>query len=512
MHRILAPAHRWPLHRAAATRQIEAQASAGLPPHTLMQRAGEAVARLALAVAPHAQRIWVAAGPGNNGGDGLEAACRLQQAGKQVHVTWWGSTAGQRPAPADALAAHERALAAGVPISHELPDLRLRFDLVIDALLGLGTHRAPGAELASAIDRLNAAPTVLAIDLPTGLDTDTGRRLGPVCVRADHTLSLLTLKPGLFTADGRDQSGVVWFDALGVPEHADAPDAWLSGAPALMPTRPHARHKGSFGDVAVIGGATGMAGAALLAARAALAAGAGRVFVDALQADGSALLPVDVEHPELMMRNGWRQSDASVLAATTVVCGCGGGEAIRAGLPRLLSLAGRLVLDADALNAVAVDPSLMSLLHARAHRSLATVLTPHPLEAARLLGCDTNTVQSDRFAAARALTERTGCVVVLKGSGSIIAAPGQPPHVNGTGNASLASAGTGDVLAGWLGGQWAQMDADDVGSTLQAAFCAASQAVADHGAAAEPLQPGPLPASELIQRLQQGLRRGRCLR
>lgn len=508
MHRILAPARRWPLHRTATTRRIEAQAAAGLPPHTLMQRAGEAAARLALAVAPHAQRIWVAAGPGNNGGDGLEAAYRLQQAGKQVHVTWWGSTAGQRPAPADALAAHERAHAAGVPISHDLPDLRQRFDVVIDALLGIGARRAAEAELAAAIDRLNASPTVLAIDLPSGLDTDTGRRLG-ACVRADHTLSLLTLKPGLFTADGRDQSGVVWFDALGVTEYADEPDAWLSGASAPMQTRPHARHKGSFGDVAVIGGAAGMAGAALLAARAALAAGAGRVFVDAVQADGSALLPVDVEHPELMMRSGWRQSDATVLATTTVVCGCGGGEAIRAGLPRLLSLAGRLVLDADALNAVAVDTSLMTLLRARASRSLATVLTPHPLEAARLLGCDTNTVQSDRLAAARALTERTGCVVVLKGSGSIIAAPGQAPHINGTGNASLASGGTGDVLAGWLGGQWAQIDADAAGSTLQAAFCAASQAVADHGAAAEPLQPGPLPASELIQRLQQGQRRGR---
>lgn len=507
MLRILPPARRWPLHRTASTRQIEAQAAAGLPPYTLMQRAGDAVARLALAVAPHAQRIWVAAGPGNNGGDGLEAACRLQQAGKQVHVTWWGSASGARTAPADALAAHERARAAGVPISHELPDPRERFDVAIDALLGIGAHRAPDVEFASAIDRLNASPTVLAIDLPSGLGTDTGRRLGASCVRAHHTLSLLTLKPGLFTADGRDQSGQVWFDALGCNASTE-PDAWLSGAPASAQPRPHGHHKGSFGDVVVVGGAVGMAGAALLAARAALAAGAGRVFVDALQADSGAMPTVDVTHPELMMRSGWRQSDATVLASTTVVCGCGGGDAIRTSLPRLISLAGRLVLDADALNAVAVDPSLMTLLRARASRSWATVLTPHPLEAARLLGCDTGTVQSDRLAAAHALTERTGCVVVLKGSGSIVAAPGLTPHINGTGNASLASGGTGDVLAGWLGGLWAQADADDAGGSLPTAFHIASQAVADHGAAAEPLQPGPLPASELIQRLQQRQRFG----
>jgi len=513
MHRILAPTRPWPLHRTATTREIETVAAAGLPPHTLMQRAGEAVARLTMAVAPHAQHIWVAAGPGNNGGDGFEAAARLQAAGRQVRLTWLGTAAGDQRAPADALAARDRAIAAGVQIDDRLPSPSDHFDISIDALLGIGATRAPEGLLAESVGRLNADTCpVLAIDLPTGLDADTGRRLGAACVRADHTLALLTLKPGLFTADGRDQAGAVWLDSLGVPDNTMATDACLSGATAPAMLRLHAMHKGSFGDVAVVGGATGMSGAALLAARAAQAAGAGRVFVEWLQQADAGNFGVDSLRPELMMRSGWSQSDASVLAAATVVCGCGGGDAVRERLPRLLSLAGRLVLDADALNALAADPQLMAQLRARTKRSLATVLTPHPLEAARLLGCDTSMVQADRLAATRALTDLSGCVVVLKGSGSITSAPGHVPHLNGTGNGSLASGGTGDVLAGWLGGRWAQAGAVSAGNDLTLAFATASQAVADHGAAAEPQRPGALAASELIRRLQHDLRCGRSVR
>ena len=514
MHRILAPTRLWALHRTASTRQIETQAAAGLPPHALMRRAGEAVARLALAVAPHAQHIWVAAGPGNNGGDGFEAAARLQQAGKQVRLSWLSASAGDRPMPTDAQVARERAMAAGVQIDDQWPAPTDNVDLAIDALLGIGTTRAPEGRLAECIERLNTIGCpVLAIDLPTGLHADTGRRLGQACVRADHTLSLLTLKPGLFTAEGRDAAGSVWFDALGALNTVSAsPDAWLSGAPEPATRRLHARHKGSFGDVAIVGGAMGMAGAALLAARAAHAAGAGRVFVEWLQSGGLTDLSVDVLHPELMMRSDWSRSPASVLAAATVVCGCGGGEAVRERLPRLLSLAGRLVLDADALNAVASDPQLLAQLQARSKRSLATVLTPHPLEAARLLACDTAAVQADRLGAAHELSQLTGGVVVLKGSGSVVAAPGQVPHLNGTGNGALASGGTGDVLAGWLGGRWAQAGRVETRGELVLAFSTASQAVADHGAAAEPLEAGALPASELIQRLQHGLRSGRSTR
>jgi hydroxyethylthiazole kinase-like uncharacterized protein yjeF len=312
----------------------------------------------------------------------------------------------------------------------------------------------------------------------------------------------LTLKPGLFTAGGRDHAGTVWLDDLGVDPAPAAATAWLSGAgaDARPAQRRHAQHKGSFGNVAVVGGAAGMSGAALLAARAAQAAGAGRVFVDLL--DASAAAPsVDLLRPELMLRRGWSNSAPDVLAASTVVCGCGGGDAVRRTLPRLLSLSGRLVLDADALNALADDPALVALLRQRAERGRATVLTPHPLEAARLLGCSTVDVQVDRLHAAQALADRFHAVTVLKGSGSVIGAAGQTPRINSTGNAALATAGTGDVLAGWLGGRWAPVETND---ETEAAFGIARHAVAEHGAAAEPQPPGALTAGELIERLQRG--------
>ncbi|MDB5893157.1 MAG: bifunctional ADP-dependent (S)-NAD(P)H-hydrate dehydratase/NAD(P)H-hydrate epimerase, partial [Rhodoferax sp.] len=200
----------------------------------------------------------------------------------------------------------------------------------------------------------------------------------------------------------------------------------------------------------VIGGAPGMTGAALLAASAALHGGAGRVLVGLLderpEAAGTAAA-LAASHPELMLRT----VQALDLAKSTVVCGCGGGQAVAAVLPRVLAEAPRLVIDADALNAVAADPALQAQLAARAGRGQLTVLTPHPLEAARLLGIDTATLQADRPDAARRLADRFGCVVLLKGSGSIVAQSGCVPVVNPTGNAGLATAGTGDVLAGFTG-------------------------------------------------------------
>lgn len=477
----------------AHTRVIEQRAAASLPPYTLMARAGKATARLALALAPHARQIWIAAGPGNNGGDGLEAACHLQRWGKDVAVSLIGDAAAL---PADAREALARAQAAGAQINGgttRAPDLAP--DLAIDALLGIGASRPPQGALEAAIRQLNALPCpVLAIDVPSGLHADTGQPLGTACVMAAHTLTMIGLKPGLFTAAGRDHAGSIWLDTLGIDASGDAPQAWLSGASAV-PARRHAQHKGSFGDVAVVGGAAGMAGAALLAARAAHAAGAGRVFVELLDPAGMGLDPM---RPELMFRQGWSHGAHAVLGASTVVCGCGGGDAVRTPLPRLLSLAHRLVLDADALNALASDAALVPLLHARAGRGLATVLTPHPLEAARLLGCTTAEVQADRLQAAHALAARCRAIVVLKGSGSVIAAPAQTARINSTGNAALASAGTGDVLAGWLGGRWAQRGSGDEAAT---AFAAATQAVAEHGATAEPQPAGALLAGELIERL-----------
>lgn len=498
MQRVLPLSRSMPLFGIEQTRRIEEQAAASLPPHALMQRAGRAVARLALALAPHAAKVWVAVGPGNNGGDGLDAAIHLLAAGKNVHVTLLGDT--QR-LPDDARDALQRAQAAGVAIGSKSPTLEPG-DLAIDALLGIGASRTPEGALAECIAQLNQLPCpVLAIDVPSGLNAATGQALGTACVVAQHTLTLLSLKPGLVTGSGRDHAGSVWFDDLSIDATRHTPDAWLSGRELALPApRAHAQHKGSFGDVAIVGGAPGMGGAALLAARAAHAAGAGRVFVDMLDQHAPAL---DPWRPELMFRTDWWKADEPTLARSTVVCGCGGGSAVREPLPRLLSAAGRLVLDADALNAIAADSTLQSLLRARAARQRFTVLTPHPLEAARLLGISTGDVQADRLVAAQRLAERFGCVVLLKGSGSIIAAPQLAPWINSTGSAALASGGTGDVLAGWLGGSWAQHAALD--GSAETAHRVACAAAFQHGQAADSGGTPVLRAGELIERLHAAL-------
>jgi hydroxyethylthiazole kinase-like uncharacterized protein yjeF len=300
----ITPDRRWPLFDIATTRRLERAAAAGLPPHTLMERAGLAVARLALAVAPHARTIWIACGPGNNGGDGLEAAVHLRQWGKRPLVSWLGDEA---TSPADARTALARARDAGVSISEVAP---AEYDLAIDALLGIGARRPPAGMMAQWIARMNERPgTVLAVDVPSGLDADTG---SGIQVRATCTLSLLTLKPGLFTGHGRDAGGQVWLDALGVAapdEDRSTPSAWL-GVDPRPSMRLHASHKGSFGDVVVIGGAAGMAGAALLAGSAALHGGAGRVFVGLLDPGAGA---VDAAQPELMLR-AWDSSPAGAAA------------------------------------------------------------------------------------------------------------------------------------------------------------------------------------------------------
>jgi hydroxyethylthiazole kinase-like uncharacterized protein yjeF len=468
------------------------------------------LARLALALAPHARRMWIACGPGNNGGDGLEAAMHLARWGVPLTVTWLGDPA---RAPADARAAFERARAAGVTLADAPPDDLGAQDLCIDALLGIGAARAPAGRMADwlRLMRTSAAP-LLAVDLPSGLNADTGVLLNADAAHAParaprHTLTLLTVKPGLFTSDGRDACGTVWFDDLDiVPDGVldAAPVAVLNGAPLPM-TRPHASHKGSFGDVAVIGGMTdrargiAMTGAALLAASAALHGGAGRVYVAPLSnADDVASVPMlDVSQPELMLRC-WQ---ALPLEALTVVCGCGGGDAatpggLRDALPDALRRAPRLVLDADALNLIAADAALAALLSERAGRGQHTVLTPHPLEAARLLAVDARAVQSDRLAAAHALAGRWRAVVALKGSGTVIAAPGETPRLNPTGNARLATAGTGDALAGLIGAYLA---------AGQSAFAAACAAVYQHGQAADEWPDSEtLTAGALARRLPRG--------
>lgn len=451
-----------PLHDTQTTRALERRMAGSLPPHELMARAGRSVAELSLALVPHARRMWIACGPGNNGGDGLVAARHLFLRAKEhpgrpeVVVTLSGDPGRLPPDAAHALA---QAMEAGVPLASSPPDA---FDLAIDALLGIGTTRPPLGDIAAHLNHMHrSGATVLCVDVPSGLLADTGEYLGPAAVRPDgarHTLSLLTLKPGLFTASGRDQAGTVWLDTLGAADaDTPAPAAMLYGVVDVPVGRMHAAHKGSQGDVVVIGGqglatsGAGMTGAAILAARAALHAGAGRVYVGLL-ADDAQAPSWDPQCPELMFRRTTTLlADAALLQQATVVCGCGGGQAVTEHLPHILSACPSLVLDADALNAIARDDALRRLLAGRRSRVWTTVVTPHPLEAARLLSTNTSSVMKDRLGAARQISEQLNVIAVLKGSGTVVHAPGELPRINASGNPALATAGTGDVLAGWMG-------------------------------------------------------------
>jgi len=236
------------------------------------------------------------------------------------------------------------------------------------------------------------------------------------------------------------------------------------------PRRAHNTHKGHYGDVCVVGGSQGMTGAALLAARSALHAGAGRVYVGLLDSATAPPLALDICQPELM----FRALSALAYQNSVVVAGCGGGERIYAHLSDILQRAAQVVLDADALNALATDITLQVLLTARPAGT--SVLTPHPLEAARLMHCSTAEIQANRLGVAQTLANRFACTVVLKGSGSIICAPGELPRINASGNARLATAGSGDVLAGLIGARLA-------GGA--AAFEGTCQAVYRHGTLAE---------------------------
>ena len=464
-----------PLYSSAGTRALEAHLQTMLPEHSLMQRAGLACAELALAIAPHARKIWIACGPGNNGGDGLEAAVHLKQWGKDVTATWLGNP---QDSPKHALSSWQRAKMAGVVIHSKPPE---SFDLSIDALLGLGCSRPPEGPMAQWLQTMHASgKPVLAIDLPTGLNADTGTWFRPANTLTSfspvHTLSLLTLKPGLFTADGRDACGQVWFDDLGSSSVEQdwqqvIPSAYLQSpyAKNLIPRR-HNSHKGTYGELMVIGGAPGMAGAAILASVAALHSGAGRVYACLL--DTTFGSNATAQYPALMVRD----VNSLQLEKASIVCGCGGGDEVRAILPKILSASAQLVLDADALNAISSDSSLFHLLKGRTRTGRSTVLTPHPLEAARLLKCTAQDIQNNRLQAAQQLAGLTGAVVVLKGSGTVIATDQTTPVINPTGNARLASAGTGDVLAGVIGAKMAQG---------LSAFDAACDGVRAHGFAAD---------------------------
>lgn len=487
--RVLPCRRPWPLYDVAGTRTIEAERAKQVPSGDLMVRAGLAVARWVAALAPHAQDIWFACGPGGNGGDGLHAAARLAQQGRSVRISLH---AHPDQMSADAKRGLERARQAGARIQADPPARRV--DVAVDALLGIGSRLEPrGAVLegANALQRCGAP--ILAIDLPTGLDPLTGTVSRQAQVTAHATLALLTLRPGLFTGSGRDVCGDIWLEPLEI----NGPDTFSSNAiarlthpdehPGAWVARAHDSHKGRFGDVWVIGGAAGMTGAARLAAHAALASGAGRTFLTLLDQQARGTDPL---RPEWLSVDRHVLADAAAWKSATVVCGCGGAEDIDELMPLLLNHASRLVIDADGLNALTRHPHWMDRLCERGRLGRGTVLTPHPLEAARLLACDTATVQADRLKAARTLAERLAATVVLKGSGTVICTPGKTTAVNSNGGPALAAGGSGDVLAGWLGGLWAQatQGAADL-DALTLAHRVACSAVWLHGEAAQACPP-----------------------
>ena len=437
------------LYSVDEIRALERAAAAKLAPGTLMRRAGVAAANAALALLPAgaAHAVLVLAGPGNNGGDALEVAAHLADADIDVTIIHLASGGAVAPETAQALM---RARASSAAFADAMP-AGAHWSLVVDGLFGIGLARAlAGAARAHAQAANNVGCPVLALDVPSGLDADTGAVVGGVdgiAVRATHTITFIGDKPGLHTGQACDHAGAVTVATLEAA--ASAARAELA-TPALFARHLQARdnnsHKGSFGDVTVIGGAHGMAGAPVLSSRAALYGGAGRVFVAMLE-PGPAY---DSTHPELMMRTAAQVS----FERSCVVIGPGmGSEALAHELlERALASAAPLVIDADALNLIASTPSLQAMLP----RAAPTVMTPHPLEAARLLGVDSATVQADRLASARKLAARFGACVLVKGAGSVMARADGHVAINTTGNAGLATAGSGDVLAGLCGALLAQ--------------------------------------------------------
>ena len=438
-----------------------------LPAGELMRRAGRAVAQKIIEAAPDAQHVVIICGPGNNGGDGFAAALFLKNQGKRVTCALIGCS---KPKTQDALMMFEAWTAAGGTVISD-PYNADKADVVVDALFGTGLKKSLCGEYLDAAMWFNERRALrIAIDIPSGLDAMTGAWTGGIrgC-SADITMAMLAPKAGCYMREGADASGIVEVNELDV----SVPLSTLgvvdqSDFRHLCEPRLKNSHKGTYGHVAVLGGETGTIGAAILAARAALIMGAGRVTVELMSDKAPA---VDMLYPEVM----FAASPIDLSQASCIVAGCGMGFSpkAKARLREAIALNVPLILDADALRMLADDLTLQDAVLARkAH----TVITPHPAEAAAILRTTTEKVTADRVGAARELSLQTGAISVLKGIGSVIALRSSRTWINPTGNAMLATAGSGDVLAGMLGAFFAQQF-DLVSATLGAVYL--------HGAAAE---------------------------
>ncbi len=410
----------------------------------LMQRAAAAALESLRRNWPKAQRVIVFCGAGSNAGDGYLLARLAQVASLQVQVF---AVIDPARLKGDAARAFEHCSAAGVPIERWQAGSSITADLVVDSLLGTGLDRELEGVMAQVVTDINGCGLpVLAIDLPSGLDADTGQVCG-VAVKANRTITFVALKAGLFLQQGPEYCGALEFSALDLepPVARDFPPAlrritsdFLQQA---LPMRSRDSHKGQHGHVLIIGGDPAMPGAVCLAGEAALRAGAGKVTV---AVHPEAVASVIAARPELMCIAASQAGDmGSVLQQVDVVAigpGLGQSDWARELLNAALSSGKPLVVDADALNLLAQAPK----------RHADWILTPHPGEAARLLGMTTAGVQANRLATLEKLCERYAGVVVLKGAGTLVGSSNATVQLCDRGNPAMASAGMGDVLTGMV--------------------------------------------------------------
>ena len=440
------------LYTAAQVRELDRLAieQQGIPGYTLMSRAGEACWQCLQARWPAARSLQVLCGTGNNGGDGFVVARLAHAANWQVQVLQLGDV-GQLQG--DALTAYNDYVEAGGQLLPFTGSTVLEADVLVDAMLGSGIDRPLTGNWQLAVEQLNASSSpLLSVDIPSGLQADTGAVSG-VAAHADVTLTVIGRKVGLYTGAGPDYAGDTVFSDLDVPavvyRQVTAAARLLYRAPPGLLCTPRARtaHKGQHGRVLVVGGCEGMGGAVRLAGEAALRSGAGLVSVATHPAHAAF---ITAACPELMCHGvaDARALKVLVAAADVLVLGPGLGRSVwaQALLGVVLESAQPRVIDADALNLLAGAPA----------NTDAQVLTPHPGEAARLLGQDIATVQQDRVAAVRAIAQQYGGVAVLKGAGTVIHAEAESPLICAAGNPGMATAGMGDVLSGIIGAFIAQ--------------------------------------------------------